>query len=96
MNLINVEQKPEEEVVGLTADPVRKTYWIYTNQSIYEVLVGNEDRDVWKIYLEKRQFDMALKYSKVNICVWFGMHINCRLDCYATQPHTFGTSKCFL
>ncbi|PBL01206.1 hypothetical protein ARMGADRAFT_1007238 [Armillaria gallica] len=56
--------KPEEEVVALTADPVRKTYWIYTNQSIYEILVGNEDRDVWKIYLEKTQFDMALKYSK--------------------------------
>jgi vacuolar protein sorting-associated protein 18 len=53
-------------VRGLTADPVRKTYWVYTNQSLFELVVGNEDRDVWSIYLEKGQFDVALKYAKVD------------------------------
>lgn len=28
-------------------------------------MVGNEDRDVWKIYLEKGEFDTALRYAKV-------------------------------
>ncbi|KAL0579371.1 tethering complex subunit [Marasmius crinis-equi] len=56
--------KRDEEVRGITADPVRKTYWVYTDQSIFELLVGNEDRDVWKIYLSKKQFDVALRYSK--------------------------------
>ena len=59
-------QKPDEEVRGLTADPVRKTYWAYTNQSLFELAAGNEDRDVWKIYLDKGKFDIALKYAKVN------------------------------
>lgn len=27
--------------------------------------MDNEDRDVWKIYLEKGKFDIALKYAKV-------------------------------
>jgi hypothetical protein len=49
----------------LTADPVRKTYWVYTNQSLFELVVGNEDRDVWKIFLEKGKFEVALKYAKV-------------------------------
>ncbi|KAJ3790853.1 Pep3/Vps18/deep orange family-domain-containing protein [Lentinula aff. detonsa] len=56
--------KPNEEVRGITADPVRKTYWVYTDQSIFELLVGNEDRDVWKIYLEKGQYETALRYAK--------------------------------
>ncbi|KAF8167767.1 DigA protein [Crassisporium funariophilum] len=56
--------KANETVLGLAADPVRRTYWVYTNQSLFELVVGNEDRDVWKIYLEKAQFDVALRYSK--------------------------------
>jgi hypothetical protein len=53
-------------VLGLAADPVRKTYWVFTDQSLFELVVSNEDRDVWKIYLEKCQFDIALRYAKVS------------------------------
>ncbi|KAF5385477.1 hypothetical protein D9757_005392 [Collybiopsis confluens] len=56
--------RPDEVVRGITADPVRKTYWVYTDQSIFELLVGNEDRDVWKIYLEMGQFEVALRHAK--------------------------------
>jgi hypothetical protein len=59
-------QHPNEEVRGLTADPVRKTYWVYTNQSIYELRVDNESRDVWKIYLQQGKFEVALRYAKVS------------------------------
>jgi hypothetical protein len=52
-------------VQGLTADPVRKTYWVYTNLSLFELVAENEDRDVWKIYLDRGKFDVALKYAKV-------------------------------
>ncbi|EJF66976.1 hypothetical protein DICSQDRAFT_95920 [Dichomitus squalens LYAD-421 SS1] len=55
--------KPNEQVRGLTADPVRRTYWVYTDQSIWEIGVTNEHRDVWKIYLEKGKFDVALQYA---------------------------------
>ncbi|GLB36022.1 putative pep3/Vps18/deep orange family protein [Lyophyllum shimeji] len=59
----SIPLKPGEEVLGLASDPVRKTYWVYTDQSLFELVVGNEDRDVWKIYLEKKQFDVALRYA---------------------------------
>ena len=44
---------------------MRKTYWAYTDQSLFELIVGNEDRDVWKINLQKENFDVALRYAKV-------------------------------
>jgi hypothetical protein len=58
-------QKPGEEVRGLTVDNVRKTYWVYTDSSLFELVVANEDRDVWKVYLEKGMPDVALQYAKV-------------------------------
>ena len=61
-------QKPNEEIRGLTADPVRKTYWVYTDQSLFELVVTNEHRDVWKIYLEKGKYDLALQYTAVRQC----------------------------
>ena len=63
-------QKYGETARALTADPVRKTYWVYTDQSLFELIVGNEDRDVWKINLQKENFDIALKYAKARINTW--------------------------
>lgn len=60
-----LNQKPNEEARGLIVDNIRKTYWIYTDSSLYELVISNEDRDVWKVYLEKGQPDIALKYAKV-------------------------------
>lgn len=48
----------------MTVDDIKKTFWIYTSMSIYELAIENEERDVWKLYLEKMQYDMALQYCK--------------------------------
>ncbi|KAG6329130.1 hypothetical protein ID866_9959, partial [Astraeus odoratus] len=56
--------RPNEVVKGLAVDPVRKTYWVYTDQSIFELVVGNESRDVWQVFLEQQKFDVALQYAK--------------------------------
>lgn len=52
-------------MLGLAADPVRKTYWVYTDQSLFELVVANEDKDVWKSYLDKGNYEVALRYAKV-------------------------------
>jgi hypothetical protein len=57
--------KPGEEVRGLAADPVRRTYWVYTDQTLFELRRDNEERDVWRAYLARGKFDQALKYAKV-------------------------------
>ncbi|KAL4070829.1 Pep3/Vps18/deep orange family-domain-containing protein [Scleroderma citrinum] len=59
-----VPLRANEVVRGLAADPVRKTYWVYTDQSMFELVVGNENRDVWRIFLQQSKFDLALQYAK--------------------------------
>ncbi|KAH6568440.1 hypothetical protein BASA60_008625 [Batrachochytrium salamandrivorans] len=49
----------QEVVLGMASDLNRKTHWLHTNLSLYEIIVVDEDRDVWKIFLEKKQFQQA-------------------------------------
>ncbi|WVR03897.1 hypothetical protein IAU60_000896 [Kwoniella sp. DSM 27419] len=63
------EQLPlamDERAIGLSADPVSRTFWIYTNRSILEVLVRNEERDVWRAKLEKGEFNDALSFASTS------------------------------
>ncbi|KAI8370704.1 Pep3/Vps18/deep orange family-domain-containing protein [Radiomyces spectabilis] len=53
-----------ETVRGMTVDDIKKEFWIYTSAAIYELGIKNEERDVWKLYLEKKQYDTALQYCK--------------------------------
>ncbi|KAI9322126.1 Pep3/Vps18/deep orange family-domain-containing protein [Dichotomocladium elegans] len=53
-----------ERMVGMAVDDIKKTFWIYTTATIYELNIKNEERDVWKLYLEKAQYDTALQYCK--------------------------------
>lgn len=62
-------QRHGEEVRGLTSDPVRNTYWVYTDQSIFELTITNETRDVWQIYLAQEKYDVALRFAKVRLAL---------------------------
>ncbi|CEG66164.1 hypothetical protein RMATCC62417_02794 [Rhizopus microsporus] len=53
-----------ERVVGMTVDDIKKTFWIYTTLAMYELTINNEERDVWKLYLEKKKYNSALRYCK--------------------------------
>jgi hypothetical protein len=56
--------KSNERIIGATVDTARKTYWIYTDANIFEVVVKDEDRNVWKVYLERGLHEAALKHVK--------------------------------
>ncbi|KAI9301302.1 Pep3/Vps18/deep orange family-domain-containing protein [Cunninghamella echinulata] len=53
-----------EVVVGMTVDDIKKTFWVYTSLHMYELVIKNEERDVWKLYLDKQQYNMSLQYCK--------------------------------
>ncbi|TPX64225.1 hypothetical protein SpCBS45565_g06048 [Spizellomyces sp. 'palustris'] len=53
-----------ELVFGISVDPVKSTYWIFTNLALYELIITEEDRYIWRIYLNKKSFDAALSYAK--------------------------------
>ncbi|KAJ1669832.1 tethering complex subunit, partial [Spiromyces aspiralis] len=48
---------------ALVTDPIEQTYWVYNPFALYEVGIADEDRDVWRIYLQRNQFDLATKYA---------------------------------
>lgn len=50
---------------GLASDPMNDTHWVYTDQALYEIVIKDEDRDVWRAKLDLGEFEDALRYSKV-------------------------------
>ncbi|GAA5918386.1 hypothetical protein JCM1841_003937 [Sporobolomyces salmonicolor] len=50
--------------IRLATDPVRKTCWMYTDSAIYELVIKDEDRDVWKIYLGRQNWELARRFAK--------------------------------
>lgn len=38
---------------------------MHTDQSIFELVIKDEDRDVWKIYLNRSNWELARRYAKV-------------------------------
>jgi hypothetical protein len=55
---------PGQKAVALLADQQKNTYWLFTTQEIFEIVVTEEDRDVWKIMLKDLHFDAALRYAR--------------------------------
>ncbi|KAE8331879.1 Pep3/Vps18/deep orange family-domain-containing protein [Aspergillus sergii] len=56
--------EPGQSTLGLLADSTQNTYWLFTNQEIFEIAVEDEDRDIWKVFLQKQMFDEALHYAR--------------------------------
>ncbi|KAJ2747928.1 tethering complex subunit [Coemansia sp. BCRC 34301] len=50
-----------EKLQGLIVDESKRTCWLFSPANIYELVVTDEDRNVWEIYLQRRQFDSALQ-----------------------------------
>lgn len=53
-----------ERLIGLSADYLKNTYWLYSDCNIYEISVTNEERNIWKLMIENNEFDEALKITE--------------------------------
>ncbi|KAH0289229.1 hypothetical protein M436DRAFT_48175 [Aureobasidium namibiae CBS 147.97] len=56
--------EPGNAPLGLYADHKKNTYWLFTQREIFEVVVTDEARDVWRIMLRNEQFDAASRYAR--------------------------------
>lgn len=54
-------------LLGLCSDPVKGTIWAFTGQSIFKYKVTREARDVWQMYLDKNEFELAKEYCRDNV-----------------------------
>lgn len=55
-----------QKSLGLLADQKKNTFWLLTTEEIYEIVVSEEDRDIWKITLAMEDFDTALRYARTS------------------------------
>lgn len=55
--------QPQEEVKGIASDPIQRTVWVYTSGSIFELVLANEGRHVWRALLHHNKFSQALRLA---------------------------------
>ncbi|XP_047507228.1 vacuolar protein sorting-associated protein 18 homolog isoform X1 [Pieris napi] len=64
------EDRYNSEVHGklknIVKDSVRRTIWAVTDKAVFRYKVNREDRNVWRIYSDKEQFDLAKLYCQNN------------------------------
>lgn len=51
------------EVQGMCKDPVKNIIYVYFKRVIFRYRIPNEYKNVWKIFLEQKRFDLAKRYS---------------------------------
>ncbi|KAK2069217.1 hypothetical protein P8C59_003815 [Phyllachora maydis] len=56
-----------QRAIGLCVDLQKNTIWLFTGQEIFEIVVRDEDRDIWRIMLKMEQFDAAMRYAHTPI-----------------------------
>ncbi|CAE6425800.1 unnamed protein product [Rhizoctonia solani] len=56
-----------ERLLGVASDQINRTLWIYSTNGLYEVVRADEERDVWKIYLDKADYTLALRFAKASL-----------------------------
>lgn len=51
------------DIHGMAKDPVKNTIWVFCERAIFKYKISNENKSIWRIYLEQKKFDLAKKYS---------------------------------
>jgi hypothetical protein len=74
---------PGQKAIGLCVDLQKNTFWLFTGNEIFEIVVRDEDRDIWKIMLGMQEFDAALRYA----------HTSAQKDAVATASGDHLVSK---
>ncbi|XP_078033999.1 vacuolar protein sorting-associated protein 18 dor [Augochlora pura] len=54
------------KLVNITKDHVTRSIWAYSEQAVFKYKVNKEDRNVWQIYVDKGEFELAIQYCKDN------------------------------
>lgn len=73
VSLLNYQTVYEEYInetfgplLNAIRDPRENVIYVYTKKVIFRIKVTNEQRNAWQIYLDKGEFEYALKYAHDN------------------------------
>ncbi|KAI9167399.1 Vacuolar protein sorting-associated protein [Paramyrothecium foliicola] len=59
--------RPGQRTLGFSVDMQKNTFWLFTSEEIYEVVVRDESRNVWEILMKTQQFEEALQHARSHI-----------------------------
>nr|XP_018899049.1 PREDICTED: vacuolar protein sorting-associated protein 18 homolog isoform X1 [Bemisia tabaci] len=62
----NYYNEAHGKLVSINKDPVTGTVWVVAAKAVFRYKIVKEDRNVWEIYLEKGQYELAKQYCKDN------------------------------
>lgn len=51
------------ELLNIVTDNFTGSIYVYTSKMMFHFIITEEDRHIWRIYLKKRQFDLAEVYA---------------------------------
>ncbi|XP_015172039.1 PREDICTED: vacuolar protein sorting-associated protein 18 homolog isoform X2 [Polistes dominula] len=55
-----------EKLLNIVKDPINRSIWAYSERAVFKYKVTKEDRNVWQVYLDKEEFELAKQYCKDN------------------------------
>lgn len=92
-----IKLEPQESLIGLCSDSHNSTYWAFTTENIFEIVVTDEDREIWKTFLDNRNYEEAIRlakdqYAKDVACVAYGEYSLEQKD-YMKAAQLLGTSS---
>ncbi|PHH75372.1 hypothetical protein CDD80_2437 [Ophiocordyceps camponoti-rufipedis] len=69
-----------QRAIGFSVDAQKNTFWLFTSDEIHEIVVRDEDRDIWHILMEHKQFEPALQHAhtrtqKETVAAAYGDHL---------------------
>ncbi|XP_053975095.1 vacuolar protein sorting-associated protein 18 homolog isoform X2 [Hylaeus anthracinus] len=53
-------------LLNITTDYVTRSVWAYSERAVFKYKINREDRNVWQIYIDKGEFELAKQYCKDN------------------------------
>uniref|UniRef100_A0A1Y1NPC1 Pep3/Vps18 beta-propeller domain-containing protein n=1 Tax=Photinus pyralis TaxID=7054 RepID=A0A1Y1NPC1_PHOPY len=53
-------------LVNIIKDPIAGTIWAVAENTVFRFKIAKEDRNVWQIYCDGKNFDLAKRYSRNN------------------------------
>lgn len=54
---------PGQKALGFSVDLQKNTFWLFTSQEIHEIVVRDEDRNIWEIMMKMQLFEPALQHA---------------------------------
>jgi hypothetical protein len=72
---------PGQRAVGFSVDIQKNTFWLFTSKEIFEIVVRDEDRNIWEIMTKLQQFEPALQHArtqtqKETVAAAYGDHLS--------------------